>query len=62
MARKKFRKLRACPILGSPKDLNSRNLPTQRDVLVSVLYEQQISKRNGMPAKNISKAAVERKD
>jgi hypothetical protein len=58
MARKKFRKLRVCPILGSPKDLNSRNLPTQEDVLLSVMYLQRISKRNGMPAKDILKAAV----
>jgi hypothetical protein len=58
MARKKFRKLRICPILGSPKDLNSRNLPTQEDVVLSVMYEQRISKRIGMPAKDILKAAV----
>jgi hypothetical protein len=58
MARKKFRKLRVCPILGSPKDLNSRSLPPQEDVLLSVMYEQQISKRNGISAKDILKAAV----
>jgi hypothetical protein len=56
MARKKFRKLRVCPIFGSPKDLNSRNLPTQEDVFLSVMYEQQTSKRNGIPSKDILKA------
>jgi hypothetical protein len=45
-----------CPFLGSPKDLNSRNLPTQEDVLlISMMYEH---RRNEMPAKNILKAAV----
>jgi hypothetical protein len=46
-----FRKFRVCPILGSPKKLNSRNL-------LSVSYDQRISKRNGMPLKDILKAAV----
>jgi hypothetical protein len=58
MASKKFRKLRVCPILGSPKDLNPRNLPTQEEVLLSVIYEKRISKTNGMHAKDILKAAV----
>jgi hypothetical protein len=60
MASKKFRKLRVYPFLGSSTDLNSRNLPTQEDVLLSVMYEQRISKRNGMSAEDILKAAEAR--
>jgi hypothetical protein len=43
---------------GTPKDLFSRNLRTQGDLLPNVMYEHRISKRNGIPAKFIWKAVV----